>query len=253
MATKQDIAVLPPSSRPSIVLVHGFRGSPLGLEAIAQDLRKAGYTVYLPAIPPFAGAGELEHYSPKDYADYLAQYIRKQGLKRPILAGHSMGSIVVAATAKYHPELVHPKLILLSPISVKTSKPFAVISPLAAIVPRPVVDYVTTRFLFVPKDKKLFQATLALTHKCSEDQPPSRSAIATATKFSTNYSIQDFLPNKDTLIIAGAKDRLIPPAKTRELAEQIQATLKFIPDSGHLHNYEKPHETTDLILEFLED
>ena len=246
-----NASILPPKSKPSIVLVHGFRGSPLGLEVIAQDLRQAGYQVYLPPIPPFAGAEELERYRPKDYANYLASYIRKRKLERPILVGHSMGSVIVAATAKLHPELVNQKLVLLSPISVKTAKPFAAVSPLATIVRRPVVDYVTTRFLFIPKDKQLFRDTIALTHKCSEDQPPSRSAIAAATKFSTSYSIQDFLPIQKTLIIAGAKDRLIPQKKTRELAQQLQAKLQFIPGSGHLHNYEKPHETAQLILDFL--
>ena len=206
-----NASILPPKSKPSIVLVHGFRGSPLGLEVIAQDLRQAGYQVYLPPIPPFAGAEELERYRPKDYANYLASYIRKRKLERPILVGHSMGSVIVAATAKLHPELVNQKLVLLSPISVKTAKPFAAVSPLATIVPRPVVDYVTTRFLFIPKDKQLFRDT----------------------------------------IIAGAKDRLIPQKKTRELAQQLQAKLQFIPGSGHLHNYEKPHETAQLILDFL--
>lgn len=248
---KTDATVLPPKDKPSLVLVHGFRGSPLGLEEIAQNLRQAGYQVYLPPIPPFAGARELEHYQPKDYAEYLARYIRAQGIKRPILIGHSMGSVVVAATAKLHPELVNRKIVLLSPISVKTAKPFAIVSPLAAIVPRPVVDYVTTRFLFVPKDKQLFRNTMTLTHKCSADLPPSRSAIAAATKFSTNYSVQDFPPVQKTLIIAGAKDRLIPQKATRELAQKLQAELQLIPDSGHLHNYERPHETAQLILDFV--
>lgn len=243
--------ILPPSAKPSIVLVHGFRGSPIGLEAIAQDLRQAGYQVYLPAVPPFAGAKALNSYQPKAYADYLAQYIREQNLQRPILIGHSMGSVVIAATAKLHPELVSQKLILLSPISAKTAKPFAIVSPLATIIPRRIVDYVTTRYLFVPKDKELFQETMDLTHKCSADQTPSRAAIAAATRFSTNYSIRDFPPTQKTLLIAGAKDRLISQKKTKQLAKELQAELKLIPNSGHLHNYEKPHETAELILEFL--
>lgn len=249
----QNTEVLAPTAKPQIVLVHGFRGSPLGLEAIAEDLRQAGYVVDLPAIPPFAGAGELSQYQPKAYADYLAQYIRDHQLVRPILIGHSMGSVVVAATAKLHPELVNRKLILLSPISTKTAKPFALIAPLAAIVPRPIVDYITTRFLFVPKNRKLFHKTMQLTHACSEDQPPSRSAIAAATKFSTSYSIQDFPPIQQTLLIAGEKDRLISQKSTHQLAQSIQAELRLIPDSGHLHNYEKPHETAKLILEFLQN
>lgn len=244
--------VLKSTAKPSVILVHGFRGSPLGLEAIAQILRQSGYQVYIPAIPPFAGAKALNSYQPKAYASYLAQYIRDQNLSRPVLVGHSMGSIIVAATAKFYPQLVNPKLVLLSPISTKTAKPFALISPLAAIVPRRIVDYITTKYLFVPKNRQLFLDTLKITHSCSEDHPPSRRAIAAATKFSTNYSINDFPPTQKTLLIAGAKDRLIPQKQTKVLAQKLQSEVKFIPNSGHLHNYEKPQETARLILEFLE-
>lgn len=249
---RQDATVLAPHTKPSIALVHGFRGSPLGLETIAKDLRQAGYTVYTPAMPPFAGAGELEAYQPKAYARYLANYIRKHQLQRPILIGHSMGSVVVSATAKFYPELVNQKLVLLSPIPTKTAWPFALVAPLASIVPRNIVDYITTRYLFVPKSKELFRQTLDITHACSEDLPPSHAAMAAATKFSTHYGVQDFLPNQETLLIAGAKDRLVPQKQVRHLAERLQSDLKLIPGSGHLHNYEKPHETAELILEFLQ-
>lgn len=243
--------VIQPAKQPDVILVHGFRGSPLGLEAVAEDLRQAGFTVHLPAVPPFAGSKPLDKYLPEEYSNFLATYIREHNLSRPILVGHSMGSVVISATAKLHPELVNKKLVLLSPISTKPARPFALISPLAAIVPRPVVDYLTTRFLFVPKDRELFKQTMEITHACSEDQPPTRSAIAAATKFSTDYCIYDFLPQQDTLIIAGAKDRLIGQKPTRALAERIQAKLHFIPNSGHLHNYERPHETAQLILDFI--
>lgn len=56
-----------------------------------------------------------------------------------------------------------------------------------------------------------------------------------------------------TLIIAGEKDRLIPQKKTLALVQQLQAELRLIPNSGHLHNYEKPHETAQLILDFIKN
>ena len=243
--------ILAPRKKSSIVLLHGLRGAPLGLEVIAKDLREAGYEVYLPAIPPFAGAGDLTEYSPKTYSDYLAQYLRKHHLQRPILIGHSMGSVIATIFATTHPEMLSNELILLSPISTKPNKFFALISPLAALLPRTMVDYVTTRYLFVPRDKDLFHSALELTHRCSQDHAPSSKAIAAATQFSTKYTISDFNPQQHILLIAGANDRLIPAKKTRKLAERLQAQLELIPDSGHLHNYEKPHETAKLILDFL--
>ena len=244
--------ILESTQKPALVLVHGFRGSPLGLEAIADDLRRAGFEVHTPALPPFAGAKFpiASDYSPKAYARYLRDYIQDQHLVRPILIGHSMGSIVVAATAQRYPELVNQKLVLLSPISAKPARIIARISPLANYLPPKIVDYVTTKFLFIPHDKNLFRETIEITHHCSSDQPPSKSELTGAMKFSTGYSVADFLGGlqKDIIMIAGEKDRLISQKITRELAKRYNASLELIPDSGHLHNYEKPHETTQLIL-----
>lgn len=247
--------ILESAQKPALVLVHGFRGSPLGLEAIADDLRRVGFEVHTPALPPFAGAKFpiASDYSPKAYAGYLRDYIQDQHLIRPILIGHSMGSIVVAATAKRYPEFVNQKLVLLSPISAKPTRMIARISPLANYLPPRIVDYVTTKFLFIPHDKKLFRKTIEITHRCSSDQPPSKSELTGAMKFSTGYSVADFLDGlqKDIIMIAGERDRLISQKITRELAKRYSASLELIPNSGHLHNYEKPHETTRLILQAL--
>lgn len=246
--------IIEPTRKPALVLVHGFRGSPLGLEVIADDLRQAGYEVHTPALPPFAGAKitatESNNYSPKAYAQYFRDYIQDHHLIRPILIGHSMGSIVVAATAQRYPELINQKLVLLSPISTKPARIIAQISPLANYLPPKVVDYVTTKFLFIPHDKVLLQKTLELTHRCSNDQPPSRSELTNAMQFATNYSVADFLSGlqKEIILIAGDQDRLISQNATKKLAEEYNATLELIPKSGHLHNYEKPHETAELIL-----
>lgn len=245
--------VLTPTKKPAIVLVHGFRGSPIGLEAIAQDLRAAGYEVHVPAIPPFAGAEALDSYTPEAYASFLKDYIDEHQLKQPILIGHSMGSVIISTLAVRRPELINNKLILMSPISTKPARPFALISPLSAYLPRKLVDYVTTKFLFVPHDQKLFQETMAITHACTADCPPSTKAAAAAAKFAARYSIADFLPtSQKVLIIAGEQDRMIKKRHTEALAERLQAKTQFIPHSGHLHNYEQPHQTAQLILDFLQ-
>lgn len=243
--------VIAPSKKPALILVHGFRGSPLGLETIAKDLRQHGYEVYLPAIPPFAGSQPLAAYTPENYARFLKNYITEHQLTRPILIGHSMGSVIVSATAKFFPDHVNHKLILLSPIATRPSWPFRLVSPLTAIVPNNIVDYITTKYLFVPHDQPLFQQTMDLTHRCSHDQPPTKSQIAAATTFSTKYSVRNFTTNQAVAIIAGEKDRLVGKANITKLAEDLQARLTFLPNSGHLHNYEQPHATADAILEFL--
>ena len=234
-----------------IILVHGLRGSPLGLREIKRDLEKVGYKVYAPAVPPFAGAKPLEAYSNETYADFLANFIKKKKLKKPILIGHSMGSIIVAVTAERYPELVGERIILMSPISTKPAKFFAALTPLSALFPARLVDYLTTRYLFVPKDRTLFRKALAITHDCSNDHPPKKRDILASAKFSAFSSITDFDFLQKTLLLAGETDRLIKKSATEQLAKKLGATAIFIPDSGHLHNYEKPHETATEIIRFL--
>ncbi len=249
--------------KPTLVLIHGLRGAPIGLQAVADQLRAQGYEVVTPAVPPFAGAKlpkEHQSYTPDAYADFLFGFIKTNQLERPILIGHSMGSMVVAATLAKYPELMNQKIIFLSPISAKPGKLFAFLSPLSAVLPRQVIDYITTKFLFVPKDRALFQTALKKTHACSSDHPPRPRDVYAAAKFSVQYSIPDllnlqnsatrqkFVQNFTFSIISGSNDRLVPVKSTKKLARILQTEPIFIPNSGHLHNYEAPDATASAIL-----
>lgn len=251
------------SKKPTIILVHGLRGAPVGLETVANQLRQNGYEVLIPAVPPFAGA-QLSEYTPDSYADFLANFIKSHNFQKPILIGHSMGSMVVSAALAKHPELAHQTVIFLSPISSKPGKLFAALSPLSAVLPRKLIDYITTKFLFVPKDHELFRVALEKTHACSGDQTPRPRETFAAAKFSVQYSIPDllnlknpanrqkFVQNFDFHIISGSNDHLVPIKDTEKLARILQTAPIFIPNSGHLHNYEAPNETAAAILSALE-
>lgn len=238
------------AQKPSIILLHGFRGSPLGLEEVARIIREAGYEVFVPPIPPFSGA-KLPEYTPEAYVSYLHGLIDSHGIEQPILVGHSMGSIVAAAVAHTEPDLINEKLILLSPISARTTRLIAPLVPLSAGIPRLLTDYITTRFLFIPHDHKMFKEALKITNRCSGDKVPRVREVYASAKFSAQYSVADFPFKKQTLFLAGESDRIVNKNNTEKLAKKIGAELQFIPDSGHLHNYEKPRETAEAILEFL--
>lgn len=262
-------ATLDSAQKPPIILVHGFRGSPIGLEAIAKGLQSHGYEVHAPAVPPFGGAKiktntsstsqhkiyskKPQKYTPEIYADYLADYIKRNKLTRPVLIGHSMGSIIVAAMLSRYPKLVNTKSVLLSPISNRAAAPFRVLSPLTAILPRRMTDFITTLYLFVPHDHNLLHQVLEITHDCSADQPPRPSEVLSVAAFTTRYSVSDFRPPQRLLFLAGEKDRLVSKKQTLELAKKVQAEMEFLPDCGHLHTYEKPQETVEKIIDFLEN
>lgn len=235
-----------------IILVHGFRGAPVGLADVESSLRELGYqNIFTPAIPPFAGAEKLPAYTPGNYADFLYNYCQKNHLDAPLLIGHSMGSIVVAATLQKYPDYFHQKSILLSPISTRTALPFRIVSPLSGLLPNRLIDYITTKFIIVTKDPDDFTRIMDITHQCG-NLPPTKKELLKATSFSTTFSVADFPSDHDFLFLAGAKDRLIPKKQTEQLAQKFSAKTHFLSNTGHIHTYEQPQATAEAIDRFLQ-
>ena len=232
-----------------LLFIHGFRGNKLGLEELASNFPAKNYDVHLINIPP-AGGKSLPEYTARHYAHFVERYIQKNKLERPILIGHSMGSIVAAAVAERYPEKIADKIVFLAPISKKPSAFFAALTPLTAILPNKLIGYITTKFLFIPNDKKLLEKTLRTTYRCGADYT-SKSDIFKAARFSVSCSISDFEFKKDAAFISGEHDKLIPRAKTEQIASSLHAKTVYIKDSGHLLNYEEPTKTATAIKDFI--
>ena len=238
------------SSKPTLLFIHGFRGSPLGLAKLTSFFSDS-FNIYTPSIPPFGDSLPLVEYSPSSYADFIADYIKANHLNKPILIGHSMGSIIASATAEKYPELINNKLILVSPIPAKTSKYIANTQPLVTVLSNKTLSHISTRFLFVPRHSySLYKETLNTTILCGETHNDKHDVLL-AANFSANNSVSDFDFKKHTLLIAGEKDRLVRKRATIALANRNNFSLKFIPNTGHLVNYENPKAVADLIREFL--
>lgn len=241
------------SSRPPLLLVHGFRGSPKGLEEIASFLKTAGYPVFLPEIPPTGKNNSLPDYSPESYSNFLKNYLSVNEINQPILVGHSMGSIICAAFAEKNPDLINKKLILLSPIVSKVSKPLASLSSLITILPNRPIDHITFNYLYVGKGKErsVRKKAWSLSKTKKSDFSSNRDLKASA-KFSSSFSIADFNFKKDCLFILGDKDRLVSLKKLAPVANKLNAKVKIIKNSGHIMTYENPKLIAEKIRQFIE-
>ena len=80
--------------KPTLILVHGFRGTHKGLLAIADCLRD-DFTVLTPDIPGSGDNPELDNKTLDGYAEWFHNYIKEKKLKKPYIVGHSMGSIII--------------------------------------------------------------------------------------------------------------------------------------------------------------
>lgn len=230
--------------KPTLLFIHGFRGNHLGLKETKEFLEAKGYTCYAPDIPPAFNTQKekvpaLTEHTADGYAKWVADYILEKKLDHPILIGHSMGSIISAATAEKYPELINEKIFFLSPICVTPPKFICNLAPLTAILPTKLISYVTTKYLLVPKDKQTFKEVLKITEKCAE-KFTSKMDSGRAAKFSISYAISDFNFDKKAIFIAGESDKLNSQKQVKEVAKKFGAKPTFLKKSGHLINYECP-------------
>lgn len=230
--------------KPSLVFIHGFRGNHLGLKETVAYLKTKGYTCYVPDVPPAFNTQkeklpELSEHTADGYAKWVADYILEKKLDHPILIGHSMGSIICAATAEKYPELINEKIFFLSPICVTPPKFICNLAPLSAILPTNLISYITTKYLIVPKDKQTFKDVLKVTEKCAE-KFTSKKDSGCAAKFSISYAISDFNFDKKCVFIAGESDKLNSQKQIKAVAKKFGSTPIFLKKSGHLINYECP-------------
>ncbi len=240
--------------KPTLIFIHGFRGNALGLKEIAKKFPKKSFNVHILEVPP-AGNNTLKEYTARLYARFVAEYIKENKLEKPILIGHSMGSIVAAAVAERYPDLIADKIVFMSPISVKPNKFFSALTPFSAIMPNKFVGFITTKYLYVPKSdkelsKEVFKKTLDATFISGKDYT-TRLDVYRSAKFSTQYSISDFTFDKKALFLSGEKDHLIPSEKTKKTAKKFNAKEIYIKDTGHLLNFENPSAVAKEIKKFL--
>ena len=113
--------VLPPAAeprQPTIIMVHGFGGSPLDLKPLAETLRDRGFKVVVPVVPGQIAAvfAYCRHrFSADRYLDWLENILaaetRHRG-QRPFLVGFSMGATLATIMAARG---LSPRVVLLAP------------------------------------------------------------------------------------------------------------------------------------------
>jgi pimeloyl-ACP methyl ester carboxylesterase len=257
------------TAKPTIVMIHGFRGTHHGLLLIAKKL-KAAHNIIIPDLPGFGRGPKLTHYDLDSYVDWLHAFMEKQKLTRPpILLGHSFGSIICAAYAKKYPRTIK-QLILVNPIGTPALEgPNKVMTKLTimyykigAQLPEKLAHSWLTSRLIV----RIMSITMAKTHDKGlrtyihhqHDRYFSRfhnpqSVLESFTTSVTNNVGQfaKHIPTR-TLLIAGSLDDITPLSDQYGLVKKFpKAHLKVINNVGHLTHYETPDRVAELVQAFI--
>ncbi|HEX4056994.1 MAG TPA: alpha/beta hydrolase [Galbitalea sp.] len=255
----------------TIVAVHGFRGEHHGLEPVIAQLH--GIRVISPDLPSFGDSTpmtEAEH-SVDGFVAWLDQLVDALKLsRRPIILGHSFGSIVVAAAVAGG--LATPALILVNPIAAPALKgPKAFISALTgfyyklgAALPRRIgysllgsrlITRFVTQQMSVTGDRAL-RRWINYQHNTYFSRFADRDTLLAAFRASTAHWVSEYAEDirVPTLLIAAQDDQITTVADEEKLAKLLpDAELHVIANVGHLIHYEKPREAAALIEQFVTD
>ena len=245
-----------------IVILHGFRGTHNGLVDLARHLD--GYRLILPDLP---GYGESEPLDSKhtltNYAAWLDEFVATVGLADFVVWGHSCGG----STALIHGAVGSHKaaaIIGVSPAAVRRG-PSAWIATsyyqLGCLMPERLRKrWLTSRVIDHAIARLLFQTVSDARRKALV----RRGDIDLAT-FDPRVITEQYMSSRDTdlvvyasaikipvLIIAGARDIVVPIARVRDLMDMIpHGRLEIMPDQGHLAPIERPAATATIIRQFM--
>jgi pimeloyl-ACP methyl ester carboxylesterase len=238
-----------------LLFVHGF---PLSRGAWQKqlDALRSSHRVIAPDLRGFgeseAGTGTT---TMAQFAEELHALLRPLDTGPVVLIGHSMGGYVSLAFIHQYPEMVRGLVL----VSTKAGKD----TPEAAAARRAIAKKVQSEGVQVVI-KAMASKMLAvdnhdprLTRQVLGFMAPSKPAgvigalLGMAGRPDATAGLARI--SVPTLVIAGADDRLIPPAESEALARAIPGSqLNIIPHAGHLVAFEQPDKFNHVLEEWLD-
>jgi pimeloyl-ACP methyl ester carboxylesterase len=253
---------------PTIIMIHGFRGTHHGMDLIAKNL--PNFHIIVPDLPGFGETGPIEKHDLDGYIQWLHKFLRQLTLpSAPVLLGHSFGSIVTAGYAAKYPRTIS-KLVLVNPIGAPALEgPRGLLTKLALfyywsgrMLPaklarrwlsmKPAVALVTVS-MTKSKDKTL-RTYIHDQHFKYFSLFYDLKSLSESFHTSVTNNVRQSAPyiTVPTLVIAGERDDITPVNKQQELVMMIpDGTLEIIKRVGHLTHYETPEQVAEAIKSFI--
>jgi pimeloyl-ACP methyl ester carboxylesterase len=258
-----------PAQATTILMVHGFRGDHHGLEPVVAQL--SGVRIISPDLPGFGESEPLHgiRHDIEGYGRWLREFVSAVGpTGRLVILGHSFGSIVVAAAVAggLHADVV----VLVNPIAAPAlSGPRGILTRLAVFYYW-AAAWLPERLGFALLRNRLIVRVMSVTMTKTNSRElrrwihnqhdryfsafSDRRVVLEAFTASVSTDVSEFardIPQR-TLLIAAEKDDITPVAAQHRLQALFpDATLRVIPDVGHLIHYEMPAPAADHLRRFL--
>lgn len=242
----------------TIIFIHGLGSYLPAWKKNVEELRKS-YRCIAIDLPGYGKSSKLPHDgSMTYYANIVNLFVKKMGLGKVYLAGHSMGGQISMVTALYHPEIVKG-LILVAPAGFESFTKgqrqwFRNVMTLDGVMKTTVEDIHTNlvyNFYKMPADAE-FMVSDRISMRTASDFQAYCYAVVQSVNGMVDETVLPHLEKitQPTLIIFGENDNLIPnrflnPGFTIKIAEAGHEKIKnsslvMLPKTGHFAQFENP-------------
>jgi pimeloyl-ACP methyl ester carboxylesterase len=229
----------------TVVFIHGSGGSHHTWRDQWAGLKGAARLV-IPDLPGHAESQGAPKETVGEYSGWLAEFIEEAGLKKFILAGHSMGGAIALQAAV--DKIKGLEALILAGTGAKLK-----VSPV-------IFDGIAGRFReFAPELVDWMMASDSdrlLRDDVTKDVLSTRPGTFFADfRACDGFDVRGRLGeiNVPALAICGDDDRLTPLRYSEFLAANIRgAVLKIVHGAGHIAMLEKPTEVNNVIASFIQ-
>ena len=252
----------------SVVLLHGYRGTHEGVEAIVGALQD--FDVYVPDLPGYGQSDPLRQpHSVEAYLEWLDAWLAELGLSKPFLMGHSFGTVLVAGHGARQPGSARARILVNAvsePAMLGTKRTLLQLTRLfyrfSNLLPESIAMRVLNLRLFVrimsevttKSRDRAFRRWIYEQHLTHFGTFANKSVVVEGFDASISKTVVDFSPEvlEPTLIIAGELDDVTSVSGQRgAISTFADAELCVIESVGHLTHYETPLLVAQHLREFV--
>jgi pimeloyl-ACP methyl ester carboxylesterase len=246
-----------PRGAPPVVLIHGWASSVDWWSRLTPLLARRNRVVEFDLLGHGGSEKPRDGYSMTEQADRLAAGMRKLGVRRALVAGHSTGGEVAIALAARHPELVRRLVVL----DTETDEDQVDTDASTKASVTPFIGELAWRLVSEGQIrdglKQAFTDGYEIPQEFVED---FEDLTYTAYKKTYDESAEyvddgdlerDFRRSRaPAMVIFGSEDRLVDPRAAREYPKIRPARVEYVSGAGHAVMVERPAEVARLIRSF---
>jgi len=246
-----------PSGKPPVLLLHGLGADSTSWTLQLPALIRAGFRPLAPDAPGFgASPYDGRGWNIRRVAGQMAGWLEELGSGPAHIVGLSMGGVIAQQFALDFPQLTK-KLVLVSTFPVlrpESSSSWVYFLRRAVSVLtlglKAQAQVVAERLFPDPNDRELREMFIAIVLRA--DPRAYHLAMVALGLFNSCKRLSEI--KAPTLVVTGADDSTVSPARQQMLAQGIPGARQVvIQDAGHAVSVDQAEQFNQTVLEFLKE